>query len=66
MSVMSIASLATSMSQAQTSQQVGVDMLKKSIDTAKDSVSEILSTVQAPAPATNLPGNLGQNIDTTA
>lgn len=66
MSVTSIASLATSMAQTQTNQEVGVTMLKKSIDAASNSAEELLAAIPSPTPTTNLPGNLGQNINTTA
>ena len=66
MSVNSIASLSTAMAAAQTNQDIGVAMLKKSIDVASNSASELLSAIAAPVPATNLPANLGQNINTIA
>ncbi len=66
MSVNSIASLSTAMATAQTDQQIGVAVLKKSIDAASNSVLELLQAVPSPAPAANLPSNLGQNINTTA
>jgi len=66
MSVSSIASLSTAMSAAQTSQDVGVAVLKKSLDIASNGVMELLSTVSPPSTSTNLPSHLGQNINTTA
>ncbi len=66
MSVSSIASLSTAMATAQTDQQVGVAVLKKSIDIASNSALELLQAIPSPAPAANLPANLGQNINTTA
>lgn len=66
MSVSSIASLSTTMAATQTNQDIEVTMLKKSIDIAANSVTELLSSVSSPAPAVNLPSNLGQNINTTA
>ena len=66
MSVNSIASLSTAMAATQTNQEIGVAMLKKSIDIASNSELALLSSVSAPTPAANLPSNLGQNINTTA
>ena len=67
MSVTSIANLATSMAAAQTSQDVGMAVLKKSIDIASSGALELLASVSSPsAPATNLPPNLGQNVNTIA
>lgn len=66
MSVSSIASLSTAMSAAQTSQDVGVAVLKKSLDIASNGVMELLSTVSPPSMPTNLPSHLGQNVNTTA
>jgi hypothetical protein len=54
------------MAAAQTNQDIGVAMLKKSIDVASNSASELLSAIAAPVPAANLPANLGQNINTIA
>jgi hypothetical protein len=66
MSVSSIANLSTVMATMQTSQQIGVAVLKKSIASASQSVSELLGAVPAAPSSTNLPSNLGQNIDTSA
>jgi hypothetical protein len=66
MSVSSIASLSTAMAAAQTETQIGVAVLKKSIDAASNSALELLQALPSPTPASNLPSNLGQNINTTA
>jgi hypothetical protein len=68
MSVNSIASLSTAMAATQTNQDIGVAMLKKSMDIASSSASELLDAVAPPnsTSAANLPANLGQNINTTA
>jgi hypothetical protein len=66
MSVSSIASLSTAMATTQTDQNIGVAVLKKSIDIASNGVLELLSAVPSPTPAANLPSNLGQNVNTTA
>ena len=54
------------MAATQTNQDVGMAVLKKSIDAASSSAAELLAALPAPIPATNLPANLGQNINTTA
>ncbi len=66
MSVSSIASLSTAMATTQTDTDIGVAVLKKSIDIASNSALELLQALPSPAPASNLPANLGQNINTTA
>ena len=66
MSVSSIARLSTAMAAAQTETQIGVAVLKKSIDAASNSALELLQALPSPTPASNLPSNLGQNINTTA
>lgn len=66
MSVSSIASLSTIMSANQTDQTIGITVLKKSMDIASSSVSELLAAIPAPTSASNLPPNLGQNINTVA
>ena len=66
MSVNSIANLSTVMASSQTNQTVAVDILKRSNDIAKNSVSELLSAIPAPQASGNLPPNLGQNINTQA
>ena len=66
MSVSSIASLSTAMATTQTDTQIGVAILKKSIDIQSQSALELLQAIPSPAPASNLPSNLGQNINTTA
>lgn len=66
MSVSSIAGLSTVMAATQTNQDVGMAVLKKSMDIASNSASELLAAIPAPPPAANLPGNLGQNINTAA
>jgi hypothetical protein len=66
MSVSSIASLSTAMATTQTNAEIGVAVLKKSIDIASNSALELLQALPSPTPAANLPSNLGQNINTTA
>jgi hypothetical protein len=66
MSVTSIENLSTQMAATQTNQDVGMAVLKKSIDAASNSAAELLAALPAPIPATNLPANLGQNVNTLA
>ena len=66
MSVNSIASLSTAMATTQTDTQIGVAVLKKSIDAASNGALELLQALPSPTPAPNLPSHLGQNINTTA
>ena len=54
------------MATTQTDTQIGVTVLKKSIDIASNSALELLQALPSPTPAPNLPSNLGQNINTTA
>jgi hypothetical protein len=54
------------MATAQTDTQVSVAILKKSIDIQSNSALELLQAIPSPAPASNLPANLGQNVNTTA
>lgn len=52
-------------SQVYAKQEAQVTMLKKSMDVQTDAVMTLLEGV-APVPASKLPANLGQNINTTA
>jgi len=54
------------MATTQLDTQVGVDVLKKSLDVQSQGALELLQSIPSPAPAANLPSNLGQNINTTA
>lgn len=64
MEIGNIASLATNMSQERSQQAIGVAVLKKALDAQ---ASAAMALVQAiPQAQSNLPANLGQNIDVTA
>ncbi|MBE0493151.1 MAG: YjfB family protein [Thiomicrospira sp.] len=52
-------------SQVYAKQEAQVTMLKKSMDAQTDAVMTLLEGI-APVPASKLPANLGQNINTTA
>ncbi len=65
MDISAIASLATGMSQAKTSQEVNVAVLKKALDLSATSAANLIAALPAPA-APSLPPHLGQHINTTA
>jgi hypothetical protein len=62
MDVNSISQLATAMSATQTNQDIGIAVLRKALDSAAASATELIDAV----PQVNLPPHLGQTIDTTA
>ncbi len=59
-------STTSSISDAGTSQAVGIAVLKKAISLQADSASALIAGVSSNTAAPNLPSNLGQNINTTA
>jgi hypothetical protein len=65
MDVTSIASLATSLTQAETGQAVSTAVLKKAMDISASSASALVEALPPPI-SPNLPPNLGRNINTTA
>lgn len=65
MSVNSITNLSTALASIQTNQQIGIAVLKQSINASDNSVSALLGTVTPPQ-AANLPPNLGRIINTQA
>jgi hypothetical protein len=62
MDVSAIAGLATDMSNARVGQDIGIAVLKKALDAASTSATELIDALPAP----NLPSHLGQTINTTA
>ena len=66
MEVTDIASLATQMSQTRLQQQVGVAVLKKALDAEASTALALLQALAPVQSVVNLPGHLGQNINTTA
>lgn len=66
MAVSDIASLATSMAQTQLRQEVGVAVLKKSLDIEASSALALIQALPATISASNLPNHIGQTINTTA
>jgi hypothetical protein len=66
MEVTDIASLATQLSQTRLQQQVGVAVLKKALDAEASTALALLRALPPVQSIVNLPGHLGQNINTTA
>jgi hypothetical protein len=64
MDVDNIASVATGLTQQATVGAVGVLVLKKAMQIQADSAAALIEAL--PAPSSNLPAHLGQNINTTA
>ena len=65
MDVSGIANLAIRLDQTETSQAVGISVLKKALDMERTTAAALLNAIPA-TPSRNLPPHLGQNIDTTA
>jgi broad specificity polyphosphatase/5'/3'-nucleotidase SurE len=65
MDVSGIASMATSLAETQSSQNVGISVLKKALDAERDGAAALLNAIPPPS-SVNLPAHLGQNINTTA
>lgn len=66
MAVSSIASVATNLSNASTSQAISTAVLKKSIDLSAEGALALIQSIPGSHSTQNLPANLGQNINTTA
>ena len=66
MSVDSIANLASSLASARTDQAVGIAVLKKALDAESATANALLDSMPPVESTSNLPSNLGQNINTTA
>ncbi|MBS4098021.1 MAG: YjfB family protein [Sulfuricella sp.] len=64
MDIGSIASLATNMAQERTQQEVSMAVLKKALDTEASNAMALIDAI--PPAQSNLPANLGQNINVTA
>jgi len=65
MEIGSIASLATSMAQTRTAQDVNIAVFKKALDAQSAGALALLDALPA-APTPRLPEHLGRNINTTA
>ncbi len=67
MDVSSIASLATDMQSTRLQEAVATTVLKKALDNQSAVAAQLLAALPQPVPgASNLPANLGQNVNTTA
>lgn len=66
MDVSSIASVATNLSNASTSQAISTAVLKKSIDLSAEGALALIQAIPDNHSTQNLPANIGQNINTTA
>ncbi len=64
MEIGNIASLATSMAQERSRQDIGVAVLKKAMDVQASGAMALIEAI--PAMPASLPANQGQHIDTTA
>ncbi len=64
MDVGNIANMATALSQERTQQDIGVAVLKKAMDVQAQGAMALIQAIP-PAPS-NLPANLGQNVNVTA
>lgn len=65
MDVNGIANMATSLAEVQSSQSVGIAVLKKALDMERDGAAALLGALPPPT-SVNLPPHLGQIINTTA
>jgi hypothetical protein len=65
MDATSIANLSTATTNARNTQDVGMTVLKKAMDISATTATELIASLPAPA-SSNLPPNLGQNVNTTA
>ncbi len=66
MDVNSIASVATSMSQSATSDAVSIAVLKKALNAESSTATQLIDALPPVQSSANLPGHLGQNINTVA
>ncbi len=64
MDVSAIASVASDLSATRLQQEVGTTVLKKALDISSANALALLEAL--PAPSANLPGHLGQNVNTVA
>jgi len=66
MDVTNIANLSTSMAETGIRQEVGVTMLKKSLDIQAASAAQMIESMNNVPQAQNLPAHLGNTINTKA
>ncbi|CAN5400164.1 hypothetical protein BH11PSE11_BH11PSE11_14540 [soil metagenome] len=65
MDVTGISNVATSLAEVQSSQSIGIAVLKKALDAERDGAAALLNAIPPPD-SVNLPPHLGQNVNTTA
>lgn len=65
MEISTIASLATSVADMGTKRDVGIEVLKKTMELASSNVAQLIEAIPDVAPA-NLPPNLGNYVNTKA
>jgi hypothetical protein len=66
MNVSAIGSQSTNLSTAKTDQAIGIAVLKKALDSETATASALLDAIPTVPSISNLPANLGRNINTTA
>ena len=66
MDITSIASLSTTMADVGRSQAVSIAVLKKANDVAAESATALIEAIPQTPQTSNLPSNLGRNVNTTA
>jgi hypothetical protein len=66
MDVASIASMATTMAEANTQQAISIAVLKKAMDSGAAGALSLIEAIPDNQSIQNLPSHLGQNINTTA
>ena len=66
MDVSGIAKLATSIAETGTKQEIGIAMLKKAQQIESATATQLLNAIQATPTVQNLPGHLGNTINTKA
>lgn len=66
MDVNSIASVATSMSQNATNDAVSIAVLRKALNAESSTAAQLIDALPPVQSSANLPGHLGQNINTVA
>ena len=66
MDVMGIAKLATSMAETGTKQEVDIAILKKAQQIESATATQMIDAIKATPTVQNLPGHLGNTINTTA
>ncbi|MCU6435749.1 YjfB family protein [Undibacterium sp. Jales W-56] len=66
MDITGIASVSTTLADVGVSQEVSVAVLKKALDVSAESATALIEAIPDNKAISNLPPNLGRNINTTA